>query len=769
MDIWDWVHTEYDKLVDSGNQRLADAIDDLPSLACADQHEKLDLLYPEALNLAKKWNNPWVEVFVRHWNLQSQVLHRHNVKGMLAEAIDLLEFSSREETKDCPQSICVVQDLANCYANKDGPSYVQERLDVSTETLSRINARWPCYDCIAAEEISAFIDDKQYDKAIERIQFHREEMTKVGAKSEKIPFALSEIQIHMENERYQEAEKVAREAENPYAGESFLRYKSAAIALALAYQGKFQEAEQHEVPFTEAISAQSHFLDWCELNYLKAKHEPTKNNQDLNYCFNRMVTKYIDHGVQRDTLKVLNWQIELAFLRNDLFTVEQCLKSANAIIPELAKDFGARANFDGLSELYQEKISQIKNEIDLSTETIHRTIENNELELSRLKLACSSYPKDNLINTAYFDLLVENGYIEEALIVANEHLKHAGVYGPLLSRLGNLLLDESQFETFDQLLNTDFVDSLDEESKPYAQFVLANRYETTDPKKSLEFIRQVIEANPSSENSLRKAAKLTLSLELWPESVKYWDHLINLDEENKHFHWDRMVPATLSNDWESVRESSKVLNIEIEGETGPIDQDMGSCRIQILDESGSKVNLAAKRVGPVEAEITAIRNLEEEQFFGARVVFDAAPLNQLDREDEEGYKCDSEGYYNYLYPLTHIKQSNPHFYFSVDGVYPGDEQWKELEKLFIEFDLAWSVRSSDEYQVQKNESGPKLDAIYFYLACPESCNLQDLNQRLSALISSFEHPLIWPQLAAKLEDKTLLEQQSETEEIYALY
>ena len=272
MDIWRWIQELEEDLRQKGNIALADAIDQLPELTCADHHEKVDQIYPEALSLAKKESNPWLEVFVRHWYLQSQVLHRHNVAGMVSEAVDLLEFSSRDNTKDCPQSICVVQDLANCYAKKDGPAYIKERIDVSTETLNRINPRWPCFDCIASEQIDALVDAQEYQQALDKIDFYRGEMAKVSSDYEKTPFALIESKIYRQLGEYEKAEKLARKSRSPYSGESFLRYRTMAIALALGYQEKFSEAQEHVLEFSEAMLSHSHYLSWCEYYYLKAKH-----------------------------------------------------------------------------------------------------------------------------------------------------------------------------------------------------------------------------------------------------------------------------------------------------------------------------------------------------------------------------------------------------------------------------------------------------------------------------------------------------------------
>jgi hypothetical protein len=57
----------------------------------------------------------------------------------LGEAVALFERAHREDTLECPQSICVTQDLAACYGNIDGPGWVPERIEVCDETLGRID------------------------------------------------------------------------------------------------------------------------------------------------------------------------------------------------------------------------------------------------------------------------------------------------------------------------------------------------------------------------------------------------------------------------------------------------------------------------------------------------------------------------------------------------------------------------------------------------------------------------------------------------------
>jgi hypothetical protein len=771
MDIWDWVGRATVELRNQGNERLADAMEQIPSLAVGDHHAKLDQIYPEALGLAKKESNPWIEVFVRHWYLQSQILHRHNVTGMLDEAIDLLEFSSRENTKDCPQSVCAVQDLANCYAKKDGPAFVEERIAVSTETLSKINPAWPCYECIAAEELDAHIDAKDFNQALLRIGYYRDELAKASANTDKIPFGLTESEIYVRLGKFEQAEKIAKASENPKGGESFLRYRSASIALSLAYQNKFDEAEEYELHFSDALLAQSHYSDWCEYNYLKAKQDPKTNTNDLNYCFNRMINNYRSHGVLRDSIKTLHWQAELAILRGDLFTLEQAILAIEELIGELSKDLGATQILEKLRTTLSLETVKLDNDLLSNPQLIEgKALHNENTSLTILKLLYQRDETELQTVIAYFDALVENGYSHLALPIAELFISNNTDCHSLVSRYGHLLLSDGLQDQFDQYFSDSFIDSLPDEGKNNAFWLLSRRFETQDIKKSYQYLELILDRDPKAENTIEKAANLSLKLNNYKRSIELWSQLINLDlEQNSHFHWDRMIAATLAGDWQSVRESCGVLDIELADEVGAVQLDMGACRIEYTDSYGEKINLAARRTGPVEAEITTIRELNQEQFYGNRVVFEAIPLNQLDQEDEEGYVCDSEGFYTSLYPKVKTLETNPHFYFSIDGVHPGEENWQLIEAVFADLELSWSIRSSEEYQVKQNDQEPALNAIYVFVACPENTDLNAVHQQLQAVMEKFEHPLIWPLLLIELKAEGELEIQSAVEEEYALY
>src|SRR5688572_26980346 len=177
MDIWAWVFRAREDLQSSGNERLSELIGEIPTAVIENRNDEVDALVPEALGLARSLNLDWVEIFLRHWHLQA----RGGGYEVVPEAVELLEFSHRDEHRDCPQSVCAVQDLARAYQGADGPGYVQERLDVANETLARIDPSWPCFQCISIERATALIDIGRHQDALTTVEDMRRQQTAAGS------------------------------------------------------------------------------------------------------------------------------------------------------------------------------------------------------------------------------------------------------------------------------------------------------------------------------------------------------------------------------------------------------------------------------------------------------------------------------------------------------------------------------------------------------------------------------------------------------------
>lgn len=126
MDIWQWVSEAVTDLQESGQPSLATILNRLSEAALAHRYEEADALAYEALGLARSLGGSWLQVFIWQWHLQARVATLGEGASALAEAVSALEAAHRDETRDCPQAVCTVQDLAICYSRTDGMGWAPE-------------------------------------------------------------------------------------------------------------------------------------------------------------------------------------------------------------------------------------------------------------------------------------------------------------------------------------------------------------------------------------------------------------------------------------------------------------------------------------------------------------------------------------------------------------------------------------------------------------------------------------------------------------------
>lgn len=120
MDTWEWYNKYSQELRDAGQEYIPQLIDDFSESVLHLQIEKCDSLLPEMKALNQVAKNPWLEIFIGHWEMRHRLTNYEEGEKVLPDVVALFEKAHREEAKDCPQSICVTQDLSACYENIDG-------------------------------------------------------------------------------------------------------------------------------------------------------------------------------------------------------------------------------------------------------------------------------------------------------------------------------------------------------------------------------------------------------------------------------------------------------------------------------------------------------------------------------------------------------------------------------------------------------------------------------------------------------------------------
>jgi hypothetical protein len=261
MNIWAWVYETQHELREAGHGRLADLMDAIPEATIADRDAEVEAIAPEAIGLARSLELPWVEIFVRHWQMQAS----ESGFDSLPDAVDLLELSHRDANRACPQSVCTVQDLSQSYAAADGPGYAQERLDVSAETLDRIDSSWPCFACISGEHAHALLDADRPDEAMAFIERQLAAMREVG-NSDVESFDATHCDALLATGRPDEVLRLVARRDRAHRhedGSTFARSRRLRRTLALLDLGRAEEAREALLPLGEVMEDAGYFTVWA--------------------------------------------------------------------------------------------------------------------------------------------------------------------------------------------------------------------------------------------------------------------------------------------------------------------------------------------------------------------------------------------------------------------------------------------------------------------------------------------------------------------------
>ncbi len=285
--------------------------------------------------------------------------------------------------------------------------------------------------------------------------------------------------------------------------------------------------------------------------------------------------------------------------------------------------------------------------------------------------------------------------------------------------------------------------------------------------RACDYISKILEQKPDAFNARQRLARLNRDLRDYSSAAANLDYLLERHDD-KDLKWDRIIIATLQQDWDTVRKLCSELEIDLDSSDGVIDEEWEYIRVQTVDESGDHVNYFAQRTGPVTAVIKGVSRLGNRQCFGDQVVFDPAPLNRLDYKDDEGNPVDEDGHHTRLYPVIERTSEGKYMTYTLDGVHPGETVLDDLLDSLWQRDIVTSIRSSDEYRIIDQETGDEMSGIYVYLLVHQDNDIREICGYVSEQISNRDLVLIFPQLARAANDSLLLEKFDEIVSQYAL-
>lgn len=754
MDIWAWVREARKELRAGGHTRLAEILYSLPSAVCDDQHARVDALVAEALPLARSTKNPWLELFVRHWDLQSRVRHREEAKESLADAVSLLELASRPEVRECPQAICVTQDLASCYATRDGPGYVSERLEVARETLERINPRWPCFLCISGEYATALLDAERYQEAVEFIDQQRRAIAASGRERQtSAPLLRDRAKALLCLGRVDEALMELEQYDDPAAGSSGALSARLLMTQALARAERFDDAKEQLPPGSAVVDTPSHYEDWILSLKELLERDQLDNSWQLTSTFATMVDRLENNGSYYRAAWLCAVASQFAARRGARALTELWLERSRALDGQLRKSASLLPLRDRALELLS--VHEEEPLVAISEELIDADADP-ELaldQLARLQLTPALRRKRarclqllgfaRAAESAYRELIDEGdrdalGELGETLLARGKHAELEGLASEQRDDLGVeglWLLARSRVEAGEW-----------EEAQQALERIIEGAEVTPAPVsgRSLHTLARTLLARV-----LRERGELPAALELLDE--------VTQAEEPGDWDWERLVTATLLRSWPQVRESAARLGMELEGE-GPVDEAWGLVQVRYETATGYQVHYA-ERTGPVTARVLELSGPEGEEHKNDEVVFDAEPANPLQEgEDEHDWIP--------IFRVLGILREGGLRSYTIDGVHPGARGEAALRALFDRIAGAFEVRSGEGYALRVD--GDEVPGMFGYFGVPRDMPPREVHDLLSRVTERFEHPLVWLELAEELDAPAEVERQQEHADRYNL-
>lgn len=747
MNIWSWVDKLSDDLHEAGQMQHAISINRLCDYVADLEIERAAALLPEVRALAEVLQNPWLEVYTRHWEMRNRLGNSMEGETALADAVSLFEAAHREDTIGCPQSVCVTQDLATCYANIDGPGWVTERIAVCDETLARIDPRWSCYQCLTVEKCEALIDSKLYDDVMIYLDEQERNINAVGGED---LGALAEMRIRalLAAGRAADALKMIEAAEARIEGREWKdasQKRILAKVLALAELGRDKEALE-AIPAYDDL-APSHRKSWLRAVFLLVQRAPILNTWSLGSQVHHMLAEYSRQGNHRQVIEMTDLAVRMAIQRGSAWNARRHLDMARSHLPKLKADCGANELLEKLEVLLlklpdQDALPVPPSELLawLDRDVPDQPARDPEVEVQWLLNALHERPEDTQLLGAAARALraCSDEKHSMALLWAYVH-KHSGQENSIAYQLLSLLLDQEEHDQVERLAE------LYRPAVPllalWCQARLAERL--GDWKEVERSCHEMLELDAERNAARQFLAHALVQQKRFDEASACYEELASRLDRPHSSLWDLMTAATCAGNWAKVRLAAKKLGLQLSGEQGVIEEDAGLVILRFIDD-GEAVECYARRTGPVTARVVENAISENAQHVGDWVVFDAEQLYEAPEDEQEGEQ------FVPTFAAVHVLEKGG-FGASwwVDGVHPGDEAIATLRELVADEGWQLWVHSDDGYLLYDRElaHGATLPGILFTVAIQFNRSPIDLHNLLLTVTAQWTNPVCWLRLA----------------------
>ncbi|PJJ99605.1 hypothetical protein CO611_03770 [Lysobacteraceae bacterium NML03-0222] len=746
MNIWHWMEKLQQDLAHAGQTHSAQLIDDFSSEVCDLQVERAEALLPEAKALAHTLENPWLEVFIGHWEMRNRLGNKGEGESALADAVALFERAHRSDTHECPQSVCITQDLSACYANIDGPGWAAERIEVCDETLARITPKWGCFQCISIEKSEALLDLGQAQAAYDYLE---QQTRAIEAAGEEINAGITEFRnkLLLALGRYQEAlEHIASEEAKADGAPEWANIKQPRDILkarALAALGRDDEALEALPALRDIHPGTLH--RWLNAIFPVLQRRPELNNWSLGSHLQHGLDTLARHGAHRHLLDMAAQCIELALTRGALWTARRQMAQARQAHSKLRVDAGAAAKLDALQARME---AQAAMPLPTAPENLLQWLDaqdadsarNPEAEVEWLLAALAQRPDDLALLKQSVEALAAIGAPTEAidLLWRNVRQNTDGEYLPAYFLL-DLLLATGRSEEVEPLAELYQSGAPDTACWMRAQLAKHNRDWTGCEQHCRKLL--ALAQPPMSHGAKRLLAHSLMQQQRFADAAATYAELIQDLPEDGAAHWDYLTAASAAQDWQGVRRMAAAMDMALPEGDGAPQMQLGWVLIRSI-ENGEPIDYYAMRSGPTDARIMENAPPRFPQRSGDHVAFDAQPLFPPPEDDE------AKQYFVPTFMAVHTLQPGGRARsIIVEGPDPGDEAIEALRQTLQAQNTQLWVHRRDGYQLHDQETGEALPGILFTVAPPQGTPAAEIDRQLRQATAHWPKPVCWLALA----------------------
>ncbi|MFI6451129.1 tetratricopeptide repeat protein [Streptosporangium amethystogenes] len=737
VDIWAWVGDTQRQLHEAGNTGLAMAIGDVPAQALEGRYAQLDVLAPAIAQQAENLQMPWLEFYARYWHLIGRIGDRAQGAVAIADAEALVEFTRREDVRECPAAPGAVMALALAQANADGPGYAAERL--AALSALEVEPGSLAFASVAEHYVAALLDAGRVEEAVSHAETAvaalggagREASWELGAASARALLAAGRAEDAL----------TALDAAADFKPDDPVAkgYREGVLrALVLATLDRVQESVD-ALPDLDVVG--EHPRAWVEWSY--AIRALAGSAQITNtWQLGRVLKQWIDYFAMMGGYRA---RVELALVAGRLAVARQGIWQARLLADLAESAAGELRNSGDVAE----RVAALRTAADEAGALPAPVAEDElvgsfdaadgfnadperwvgwlaplsgrDMEATRrhtTTLGFLGYPARGA--DIYWTLLVESGDIENADPQDSAYLS-------------SLLIEARQDERLEQLA----------ERLPAAQRHMAlGRLHTA--RERWEQAAAEGEAAVAAGGGIDAARLWSAAAQQLGDNAKgagILRDLLDSEEIEQQDLWRMVVMATAVEDWETVRLGAAKIGIPLQSSEGPIEEEMGLVRVILPAPDGSQRQVLSVRTGPATARLAIPQPPGMEYNAGDLVVFEPQLLEPIPEDAEEQEK--------FVPPFAAVSMLRPGGYTSwfFDGAAPSQADWTEFNEVMAERGWPMWVYSDDNYTVTHPTTGEPLPGVFGWIAVPPDISPVEVDALLDDATERWVHPLAWLDLA----------------------